>query len=405
MIRSVSVRAVSQRRKRGGRPLAMVGSLAVLTLVGFTLYRMGSAAPSDSLADEIAPLQSNKPTNVAAAQPQREPIRERPKPVVASKIEEQPLQPRKNAAEMAPSLPDAPDPTAIQPDAVTDPLTGDLSEPEAVLAGDIESSPLVQDAQTRTMAAGASDNTAITAARQLIADGHWLEARKRLMRLLDQDLTSVEHNEVRALLQQVANETIFSKHVIDDDPLVTTYTIQSGDRLAKIAPRYGIPFEIIMRINGIKSANRIRAGQKIKIPRGPFNAKIDTSDFRLDLYLQDTYLRSYRVALGRGSGTPLGTWKVTECLENPRYYPSESATEKRVIPGGVPENPLGTRWIGLEGTAGDAVGKEGFGIHGTNEPDSIGNPVSLGCVRLRNEDVEFVYSTMRAGKSIITTTP
>ncbi len=86
-------------------------------------------------------------------------------------------------------------------------------------------------------------------------------------------------------------------------------------------------------------------------------------------------------------------------LYKPTYYPPRGGA---MIPGGVPENPLGDYWMALEGVAGEAVGQERYGIHGTNEPDSIGKNVSMGCIRLRNEDAERVYEMLIVHDSIVT---
>ena len=66
---------------------------------------------------------------------------------------------------------------------------------------------------------------------------------------------------------------------------------------------------------------------------------------------------------------------------------------------------MGERWIGLEGVKGNAVGREGYGIHGTIEPESIGKAVSMGCVRMLNEDVAFLYDLMLPGRSTVTIVP
>jgi lipoprotein-anchoring transpeptidase ErfK/SrfK len=166
-----------------------------------------------------------------------------------------------------------------------------------------------------------------------------------------------------------------------------------------------VPHEVIMSINGIPAPEKIRAGQKLKIPRGPFHARIYKSDFRLDVYLGDVYVRSYRVGLGATGSTPEGIWRVKERLPNPTYYPSASATDKRIIPPDDPNNPLGEHWIGLEGIDGAAVGHDGYGIHGTIEPDSIGKAVSLGCVRMHNEDVAALFGMLLPGKSQVTIYP
>lgn len=166
-----------------------------------------------------------------------------------------------------------------------------------------------------------------------------------------------------------------------------------------------MPYEILMTMNGIGDPRKVRAGQRLKIPRGPFHAKIHKSKFRLDVYLQDLYVRSYRVGLGTEGGTPEGVWKVKNRLKNPTYFPPASSEQKRIIPADDPSNPLGERWIGLEGVEGDAVGREGYGIHGTIEPESIGKAVSLGCIRMHNENVEFFYKLMLPGRSTITILP
>ena len=70
-----------------------------------------------------------------------------------------------------------------------------------------------------------------------------------------------------------------------------------------------------------------------------------------------------------------------------------------VIEADDPRNPLGDYWIGLSGLAGAAVGKESYGIHGTIEPDSIGKQASMGCVRLRNEDVAVVFQCLAEGRA------
>jgi lipoprotein-anchoring transpeptidase ErfK/SrfK len=70
-----------------------------------------------------------------------------------------------------------------------------------------------------------------------------------------------------------------------------------------------------------------------------------------------------------------------------------------VIAAGDPRNPLGDFWIGLAGIDGHAVGKVSYGIHGTIEPDSIGKEASMGCIRMRNEDVAIVFELLVEAKS------
>jgi lipoprotein-anchoring transpeptidase ErfK/SrfK len=61
--------------------------------------------------------------------------------------------------------------------------------------------------------------------------------------------------------------------------------------------------------------------------------------------------------------------------------------------------PLGSRWIGLEGLSGQAEGRDGFAIHGSNDPEEIGKAVSRGCIRMHNADIELIYDLLKPGKS------
>lgn len=102
----------------------------------------------------------------------------------------------------------------------------------------------------------------------------------------------------------------------------------------------------------------------------------------------------YKAATGKTDDlTPEGLFTVTVKAINPYY-------RKLNISGGLPENPLGTRWIGF-----DALDTDGrtYGIHGTNRPYSIGYYVSLGCIRLRNEDVEELFEFVPIGTKVFIT--
>ncbi|KAB2338440.1 L,D-transpeptidase [Cytobacillus depressus] len=89
--------------------------------------------------------------------------------------------------------------------------------------------------------------------------------------------------------------------------------------------------------------------------------------------------------------TPEGFFTVTVKAKEPFYRKSN-------IKGGDPNNPLGTRWIGF-----DAAETDGriYGIHGTNNPSSIGKYVSQGCIRLQNEAVESLFDLIPIGTKIV----
>lgn len=89
--------------------------------------------------------------------------------------------------------------------------------------------------------------------------------------------------------------------------------------------------------------------------------------------------------------TPEGLFNITVKAKDPYY-------RKKDIKGGDPNNPLGSRWIGF-----DAAETDGriYGLHGTNNPDSIGRYVSLGCIRLQNEAIESLYEYIPLGTKIL----
>jgi lipoprotein-anchoring transpeptidase ErfK/SrfK len=72
---------------------------------------------------------------------------------------------------------------------------------------------------------------------------------------------------------------------------------------------------------------------------------------------------------------------------------------------GDPKNPIGKYWLALEGADDRTRGLSGYGIHGTIEPDSIGKQASMGCVRLRDDDIALVYQLLVEGESLVTVTP
>ncbi len=98
-------------------------------------------------------------------------------------------------------------------------------------------------------------------------------------------------------------------------------------------------------------------------------------------------IRMFSVAVGkRSTPSPRGTFHIASHVVNPTY----SHAGKVVAPG--PSNPVGTRWMSL--------GFKGYGIHGTNHPESIGHAASHGCVRLRNHDVEELFELVRVGDEV-----
>src|SRR5204863_5072182 len=111
---------------------------------------------------------------------------------------------------------------------------------------------------------------------------------------------------------------------------------------------------------------------------------VSIPDRKLALVENDAVVRVFDVAVGAPeSPSPVGTFTIVSRVTNPAYY----HPGKVIAPGAT--NPIGTRWIGLS--------EKGFGIHGTDDPKSIGHARSHGCIRLRNHDVEKLFELVRGG--------
>lgn len=107
--------------------------------------------------------------------------------------------------------------------------------------------------------------------------------------------------------------------------------------------------------------------------RVSYRITINVNKRSLTLFRDNKVFKTYKVAVGKPSTpTPKGTFKIVN---------------KAVNPGG----PFGAKWMGLNAPNGD------YGIHGTNDPSSIGNAISNGCIRMYNKDVIEVFNLVPIG--------
>jgi lipoprotein-anchoring transpeptidase ErfK/SrfK len=114
---------------------------------------------------------------------------------------------------------------------------------------------------------------------------------------------------------------------------------------------------------------------------------VSIPDHKLALVEDGEVKKVYPVATGRKqTPSPAGDFKVVNRVTNPTYY----HRGKQVEPG--PDNPVGTRWIGLD--------ERGYGIHGTNAPNSIGKSASHGCIRMARRDLEEFFEMVRPGDPV-----
>ena len=114
---------------------------------------------------------------------------------------------------------------------------------------------------------------------------------------------------------------------------------------------------------------------------------VSLADRKLAVIEGGNVIAKFSVAVGAAtSPSPTGKFQIVNRVSNPSYYHPGT-----VIPSGK-DNPVGTRWIGLN--------QKGYGIHGTNAPKSVGHAASHGCIRLRNRDVERLFTMLQVGDAV-----
>ena len=114
---------------------------------------------------------------------------------------------------------------------------------------------------------------------------------------------------------------------------------------------------------------------------------VSLEDRKLALVEDGQVKKVYTVAVGKPTTpSPTGTFTIARRVKNPTY----SHNGKTVLPGAG--NPVGTRWMGLS--------VKGYGIHGTNEPKSIGKAASHGCIRMAQKDLEEMYALVNVGDTV-----
>ena len=225
-----------------------------------------------------------------------------------------------------------------------------------------------------------------------------IEARDILNELLPRPMSEEQRVFVKEQLSKLADNWLFSRTIYGKGGLCGLYKVKPADVLSKIGNQFKVPHEILMEINRIGRPKALQVGETIKVVNGPFHARIYRSTFTMDLYLQTTFVRSFPVGLGRpGKETPTGLWRVKPDgkLIRPTWVDSKGKTHE----ADEPDYPLGSRWIGLEGIKGDAVGRTGFAIHGTKNPAQIGTAGSEGCIRLHNGNAILTYNLLIPGFS------
>jgi hypothetical protein len=219
-----------------------------------------------------------------------------------------------------------------------------------------------------------------------------LETRKagELFKARSMFLELIEKYPKESAVQDVRKEFWNTNLAIIASPLPSRgtqyYTIASGDTLGKIARKLGTTLELIKRRNHMES-DAIMPGHKLSVWSMPFTIHIDKSDNTLTLKTGGEIVKVYPVSTGKDNSSPIGQFTIKDRFENPVWF-----HKGEVVPANDPKNLLGTRWLGFD--------LPKYGIHGTLYPDMIGQQVSSGCIRMRNEDVQELYEYIAVGTAV-----
>ncbi len=349
----------NSRHKRNGRrfnSIFLTSAVVVFVVVVFLMFRGGSPGPQEAVAEhenagasavtetgrvapQLAAVETNRPSGATVSQT---PGASQPEPTAMS---------------------------AQEGFGTVEPAEGRSAQVETIIA---EGTALLQSQPRRVIA-----------------------AREKLNEAMSLPMSLEQRQRVKEQLAELSQEWLFGPAAFAGDLLCENYTVKPGDLLQVIGRKHKVPYEILMQINNIRRPELLQAGKTIKVVNGPFHVKVHRSTFTMDLYLQDTYVRSFKVGLGKaGYETPTGLWRVRAGGKHVSPDWTDPDNPGRVFKATDPDYPLGSRWIALDGIEGAAKGRTGFAIHGTKDPDQIGTAGSRGCIRMYNGEAILVYNLL-----------
>lgn len=222
-------------------------------------------------------------------------------------------------------------------------------------------------------------------ARAKLAAGEWKEVHRVLTTWYDEPrLTPEESVQLTDLLDQIAGTAIYSRQAILDE----AYLVQPGETLERIADSCKVPWQLLAKINGLRDPQNLPPGTRLKVVRGPFHAVINLESHKLTLMVDRYYAGHFRIGVGSDHPKLEGTYTVQAKMLNPDYYDPKNGGH---IAAGDRNNPLGRRLINL----GDQIG-----IHGTNDPNSIGTSQAAGSICLSDRDIDDIYDILSIGSRV-----
>jgi len=231
----------------------------------------------------------------------------------------------------------------------------------------------------------------LQAVQAKIDEGSLAEAQLVLSKLYDDPrLLPGQSSQVNDLLNKLAGSVIYSRQHL----LAQPHTVKQGETLPQIAEQYGVPWQLLGKINFVRDPANLTPGQQLKVVRGPFEARIRLQRRELTLFLDGRFAGTFPIGIGTDvdRNNLEGTYIVCEKKEDPAYYGSTGT-----VAGGDPRNPYGRLWLGL----GQQIGEQTqLGIHGTNDPLNLHGTTGRGAIRMSNQDIEDVFGILSVGSHV-----
>ncbi len=211
---------------------------------------------------------------------------------------------------------------------------------------------------------------------------------------MNQEKFSTAWNQAANILSKT-NIILFTTDIPTQEKVL--YTVISGDSLDKISKKFNTTIEAIQKSNNMKPMDfKILPGQTFCIYKGDWKILTSKKHFKLCLYNGDKLFKVYPIGIGRQGRTPAGVFMIEKKNKEPDWY-----SRGKKYSYGSKENVLGTRWMSLKPIGSTNPNLRGYGIHGTWAPETVGKMSSNGCLRMKNEDVNELFSIVPRKTEVI----
>lgn len=197
----------------------------------------------------------------------------------------------------------------------------------------------------------------------------------------------------------------FYNHVIGRE---VVHAVQPGDTVERISRRFDVKARVTMGMNRLGQKGNLKKGQRLKLSNRRIiplltndGIVVNLADLTLSWVQNGVLMAQFPVGVGRETWeTPVGHYEILSRRRDPVWHvpPSiqremqeQGLVVKTKVPPG-PDNPLGKYWLQL--SAG------GIGIHGTNRPWTVGKYTTHGCLRMRANDIEWLYYNVPNGTTV-----